>query len=330
MEERMHVETRAVHQPRICVLGGTGFVGRHLVNRLADEGYRIRVITRHRERHRELLVRPEVDLVEGDINDLDVLRHFFSGCTTVINLAAILNEKRRGDFQNVHVVIPGKVIQASRDRGVRRLLHMSALNADARADTSRYLHSKGQGENLMRVANKDLEITIFRPSVIFGPGDHFFNRFALLLGLSPLPFPVVCASARFAPVYVGDVAQAFVVALKEPQTIGQTYDLCGPRTYTLRELVEFTANIIDRRRLLINCGPLLSAIQARLLGLLPGKLLTYDNVLSMKQDNVCSGPFPAVFDLEPASIEAKVPMYLGRKDIRGRYYEMRRFAGRDD
>jgi NADH dehydrogenase len=326
----MRVESRAASQPTVCVLGGTGFVGRHLVNRLADEGYHVRVITRHRERHRELLVRSEVELVEGDINDLDILRHYFTDCDAVINLAAILNERRRGDFQAVHVVFPGKIIQACRDRGVKRLLHMSALNADARADTSRYLHSKGQGEKLMQVASKDLDITIFRPSVIFGEGDHFFNRFGLMLNLSPLPFPVVCATTRFAPIYVGDVAQAIVVSLMNPATIGQTYDLCGPRSYSLRELVEFTAETLGIKRLLINCGPLLSTFHARVLGLLPGKLLTYDNVLSMKRDNVCSEAFPAVFAFELSSIEAKVPMYLGRENIRGRYYEMRRFASRSD
>ena len=326
----MRVESRAASQGTVCVLGGTGFVGRHMVNHLADEGYQVRVITRHRERHRELLVRPEVEVVEGDINDLDVLRNYFTGCAVVINLAAILNERRRGDFQNVHVVLPGKIIQACRDRGVKRLLHMSALNADARADTSRYLHSKGQGEKLMQVASKDLDITIFRPSVIFGEDDHFFNRFGLFLSLSPLPFPVVCAGARIAPIFVGDVVQAFARSLTNPATIGQTYGLCGPKSYTLRELVEFTASTLGLKRTLINCGPLLSAIQARVLGLLPGKLLTHDNVLSMKRDNVCPEPFPAVFALEPVSIEACVPMYLGRRNIRGRYYEMRRWAGRGD
>jgi len=326
----MRFESRTVNRPAICVLGGTGFVGRHLVNQLADEGYEVRVITRHRERHRELLVHPKVELIAGDINDLDVLRHHFSGCAAVINLAAILNERRRGDFQNVHVVMPGKIIQACRDRGVKRLLHMSALNADARADTSRYLHSKGQGEKLMQVASKDLDITIFRPSVIFGPDDHFFNVFGKLLKLSPLPFPVVCAAARFAPVYVGDVVRAFSMALVKQETIGQTYDLCGPRAYALRELVEFTAECLGLERALINCGPLLSALQARIMGLLPGKLLTYDNVLSMKRDNVCTGPFPAVFETRPVSIEAVVPVYLGHRNIRGRYYDLRRVAGRGD
>jgi uncharacterized protein YbjT (DUF2867 family) len=324
----MRFESRATNRPLICVLGGTGFVGQHLVNQLADAGYRVRVITRHRERHRALLVRPEVELIEDNIHDVEILRQHFSGCIAVINLVAILNEHRRGDFQNVHVVLPGKIIQACRDQGVKRLLHMSALNADTRADTSRYLHSKGQGEKLLQVASDDLDITIFRPSIIFGPGDHFFNRFAALLHLSPLPFPVVSAAARFAPVFVGDVVQAFITALRKQETIGQTYELCGPRSYSMLELIEFTAGVIKLKRILVNCGPLMSALMGRIMGMLPGKLLTYDNVVSMRQASVCKSAFPAVFAIQPAGIETVVPAYLGQTTLRGRYFGMRRHAGR--
>lgn len=310
----------------ICVLGGSGFVGRHLVNRLADAGYRVRVVTRHRARHRELLVRPEIEVVEGNINDIEVLRHHFNGCAAVINLAAILNEARRGDFQNVHVVLPGKIIQACRDRGITRLLHMSALNADVQPGTSRYLHSKGQGEKLMQVAFKHLDITIFRPSVIFGPGDRFFNRFAGLLSISPYLFPVACADARFAPVYVGDVVEAIVMSLEDKRTIGQIYDLCGPKQYSLYELVAFTAATLSLHRLLIKLGPLMSVLQARLMEHLPGKPFTYDNYLSMKRANVCDGGFPAVFDFQRHSIEAVVPVYLSQKNMRGRFRRYRRMA----
>jgi len=324
----MRFESRVSNRPILCVLGGTGFVGSNLVNRLADEGYQVRVLTRHRERHRELLVRPNVDLIEANINEVDVLRHHFKGCHAVINLAAILNEQKRGDFQNLHVVLPGKIIQACRDMGIKRILHMSALNANATADTSRYLHSKGQGEKLLEVASKDLDITIFRPSVIFGLNDHFFNRFATLLSLSPLPFPVISATTRLAPVYVGDVAHAFVVALKRIETVGQSYDLCGPTVYTMRQLVEYTAATINIDRVLVDLGPFISKIMARILGLLPGKLLTYDNVVSLQQDNVCKGVYPAIFERQPTSIDSYVPKYLGQTTVRGRYYAMRRRAGR--
>lgn len=324
----MRVESRVAGKPVICVVGGTGFVGGHLVNRLADEGYQVRVLTRHRERHRELLVRPNVELIEGNVHEVDVLRHHFKGCSAVINLAATLNERRRGDFQNLHVVLPGKIIQACRDVNISRVLHMSALNADARLDTSRYLHSKGQGEKLIQVASQDLDITIFRPSVIFGPGDHFFNRFAGLLSMSSLPFPVVCANARFAPIYVGDVVQAFVTALRRPETIGQSYDLCGPKAYSMRELVEFTASVLKLERIFVDCGAFSSGLLARIAGLLPGQLLTYDNVLSMKQDNVCQGAYPAIFGGQTAGIDKIVPVYIGNATVRGRYHAMRQRAGR--
>jgi NADH dehydrogenase len=324
----MRVESRASSQPIVCVLGGTGFVGQHLVNRLADDGYKVRVITRHRERNRALLVRPEVELIEGNIHAVEALREYFTGCEAVINLAAILNERRRGDFQKVHVVLPGKIIQACRDCGVKRLLHMSALNADARTDTSRYLHSKGQGENLLQVASQDLDITIFRPSVIFGPGDHFFNRFATLLSLSPLPFPVISASARFAPVFVGDVVEAFLVALRKPETIGQVYELCGPKVYSMQELVAFTAVTTGQSRILVSCGPFMSGLLGRIFSLLPGKILTYDNVVSMRLPNVCTSAFPAIFALQPSSINCIVPMYLGQVSLRQRYFSLRRHAGR--
>lgn len=326
----MRFETRTVKHPTVCVLGGTGFVGRHLVNRLADSGYQIRVITRHRERHRELLVRPEVQLIDGNINDLDVLRQHFKDCDAVINLAAILNEKRRGDFQNIHVVLPGKIIQACRDRGISRLIHMSALNAAATDRVSRYLHSKGQGEKLVQVASKDLNITVFRPSIIFGPDDHFFNHFAQLLHLSPGVFPLVCPMARFAPIYVGDVVDAFIAALQHQQTIGKTYDLCGPQVYTMEELVKFTASTLGLCRLFVRLGRLLTIVQARVLERLPGKIFTYDNYLSMQQDNVCQGPPAAELGLQLHSIESIVPGYLKQQNIRGLYAGFRRSAGRNE
>ena len=326
----MPIISKTANMPTICVLGGTGFVGQHLVYRLADEGYHVRVITRHRSRHRQLCVHPGIQLIEGDIHNLDVLRQHFKGCSAVINLAAILNERRRGDFQKIHVVLPGKIIQACRDRGVRRLLHMSALNADSGNGTSRYLHSKGQGEKLMKVASDDLLITMFRPSVIFGANDHFFNHFATLLKLSPVFFPVVCSQARFAPIYVGDVVQAFINSLNCQESYGKRYDLCGPRTYSMYDLVQFTASTLKIKRKLIGLGSLVSAIQGRVLEHLPGKLFTYDNYLSMKLDNVCSGAIASELGISLSSIESVVPTYLTQQNIRGRYSLFRSKAGRGD
>jgi uncharacterized protein YbjT (DUF2867 family) len=163
----------------ICVLGGTGFVGRHLVNILAASGHQVRVPSRHRERHRELLVLPKVQVVNADVYKSSDLSEVIAGCDTVINLVAILNESRRYKFQAVHFALPQQLVKVCRDMGVKRLLHMSALNADAEKGPSRYLQTKGEGENAVHAAaDETLRVTSFRPSVIFGPGDHLFNQFA--------------------------------------------------------------------------------------------------------------------------------------------------------
>lgn len=316
----MYIEP--VIKPRICMLGGTGFVGLHMAVQLAERGYRVRIPTRRSERHRALRVLPGIELVQADVQDTAVLRQLLQGCDIAINLVAILNERRRGDFEALHVKLPRNLVHACEDAGVRRLLHMSALNAGAGA--SRYLQSKGEGEDLAHRGN--LAVTSFRPSVIFGPDDHFFNRFAKLLKLSPLMFPLACPRARFAPVFVGDVARAMLVALERPVTIGQRYDLCGPRSYTLEQLVRYTAGNLGIRRNIIPLGDGASRLQARIMGLLPGKPFTYDNYLSMQTDAVCAGGFPEVFGITPASIESVVPVYLGHDDQRARYDAYRQSA----
>ncbi len=313
----------------ICILGGSGFVGRHLVNQLAKAGHHVRLITRRIERQRDLLIWPTVDVVEANIHDAQALRTHFAGCDTVINLAAILNESKKATFQTVHVDLARNVVQACLAQGVKRLLHMSALNADARQGASAYLRSKGEAEDIAHsAAEHGLRVTSFRPSVIFGPNDHFFNRFAGLLRYAPV-IPLACPDARFAPVYVGDVVHAFMVALDERATIGQRYDLCGPRTYTLKELMEYAASVIGVKRPIIGLGDTLSRIMAGIMEHAPGKPLTRDNYLSMQVDSVCRGEFPAVFGTQQTSVETAVPLYLNRRDQRARYYDFRRVAGRD-
>ncbi|MEO5573939.1 MAG: complex I NDUFA9 subunit family protein, partial [Gammaproteobacteria bacterium] len=292
----------------VCILGGTGFVGRQLVRQLTESGHQLRVLTRRRERHRDLLVLPNLSLAEVNIHDVQVLTDQFSGCDAVINLVGILNEKGRdgSGFRRAHVELPRIVVQACRAAGVPRLLHMSALNAEAATGRSHYLRSKGEGEDLVHSA-PDLQVTSFRPSVIFGPGDSFFNRFGTLLRFSPLMFPLACPQARFAPVYVGDVASAFVQSLFESASFGQRYELCGPRIYTLKQLVEYTGQVIQVRRAVIGLGDALSRLQARILGWLPGKPFSLDNYHSLQTDSVCRGEFPALFNITPTALEAIVP-----------------------
>ena len=212
------------------------------------------------------------------------------------------------DFARVHVELAQAVVNACRAAGVKRLLHMSALGADPKAP-SEYLRSKGIGERAV-LAAEDLAVTVFRPSVIFGPEDSFLNLFALLAKFLPV-IVLACPQARFQPVYVGDVVQAFLAALADRDARGKRYDLGGPRQYTLRELVEAVCAITGRRRLVIGLGARLSMAQARMLELLPVKLMTRDNVRSMQVPSVCSTPFP--FGIEPAALEALAPV-LARAD----------------
>jgi len=299
----------------ICVLGGTGFVGRHLVNLLAASGHRVRVPSRHRERHRELLVLPTVQVVDANIHDTEALAEVIAGCDIVINLVAILNESGQANFRAVHVSLPHQITVACRQQGVKRLLHMSALNADAQRGASRYLQSKGEGEDVVHAAAADgLQVTTFHPSVIFGPGDHLFNQFAALLKRAPGILPLPCPDTRFAPVYVGDVIHVFNKALDNKATYGQRYDLCGPRTYTMREMMSYTARVMGVKRELWGLSNGMSRLQAMLMQLLPGKPFTMDNYRSLQVDAVCAGKFPPLFELKPTAVETVVPYYLGRRD----------------
>ncbi len=321
----MEVEFVRAQRPLVCVLGGTGFVGHHLVNHLVENGYRVRVASRRPVRHRDLGVLPDVELVEADVHKPAALARLLADCSAVINLVAILNEDRAGDFQRVHVELPHKIIQACQEQGVTRLLHMSALNADPRGDLSHYLTSKGEGEALVHSVDS-LEVTSFRPSVIFGLGDHFFNRFAALLRSAPLLFPLACPRSRFSPVYVDDVVGAMLKSLADRHTIGQRYDLCGPHAYTLQQLVEFTARTIGVRRFILPLGDGLSRLQARVMQHLPGKSFTYDNYLSLQVDSICRHRFPAIFAIDPQPIESIVPIYLANRTLRGRYDQFRALA----
>ncbi len=318
---------------RICVLGGTGFVGDRIVSGLAAQGHYVRVLTRHRERHRNLLVLPTVEVFSADIQDVKQLQHHFADVDTVINLVGILNEKRDNGkgFYHVHVELAQKVIEACQAKGVKRLLHMSALNADPATGRSFYLRSKGEAEQRVHAA-KGLTVTSFRPSVIFGPNDSFINRFADLLRKMPLVFPLACGQSRFAPVYVGDVAQAFVRSLDDPQTFGQRYNLCGPQEYTLQHLVQYTADVLGLKRRIISLGQFSSRLQANVLEYMPGKPFSRDNYRSLQMPSTCKKgdqPLRDVFGIEPTALEVEVPRYLVNKVSRERYMELRQHANRE-
>ncbi len=317
-----------MNKQQICIIGGSGFVGRHLCAHLLKQGWRIRVLTRNTEAAKDIRVLPGIELRQADIRDPVALAAQFQGQTAVINLVGILNERRRGGFQAAHVELPRRIVDACRTAGVRRLLHMSALKADLADPPSEYLRSKGEGERLV-LAAEDLDVTVFRPSVIFGPEDDFFNRFARLLGLAPGVFPLACAKARFAPVYVDDVAEAFVRALRIKETFGQGYELCGPKPYSLHEIVAYVAHLKGLRRHIIDLGPRLSQLQARLMEFLPGKPFTRDNYRSTLCDSLCKSRFPEIFGITPTAVEAVVPGYLGPREQNHYLSRLRQQARRD-
>jgi len=310
----------------VCILGGGGFIGRHVCHALAAAGYRIRVATRDRERAKEqLILLPTVDVTPANIHDPAQLAAFVRGADAVINLVGVLHDGRGNrSFQAAHVELARKVVAACRESGIGRLLHMSAL-ASARDAPSRYLRTKGEAEAIVRESG--LAWTLYRPSVVFGPGDSFLNLFATVLKFSPV-VALACPGARFQPVFVEDVAAAFVKGLADLGSFGKSYDLCGPRVYTLRELVEYVGTVTGRRRPVVGLNDALSYCQALAMELLPVKLMTRDNYYSMKVDNVCGCDFP--FGIAPAALEAVAPSYLGRRTPRARYQEFRERGHRDE
>ena len=310
----------------IAIIGGTGFVGRHLCNALSRSGLAIRVLTRKRERNRHLLVFPRLSLIQADVHDQDALAGALAGADAVIHLAAILNEQGTDSFTRTHVQLTENVTHACQANDISRLLYMSALGASVNAP-SEYLKSKAKAEEQAHSLD-GLHTTSFRPSVIFGPADDFFNRFARLLAMSPGIFPLACPTAQFAPVYVEDVVAAMLASLQNPSTFGQRYDLCGPETYSLRELVEYTAQVANLRRKIIPLSDRLSALQARILEKLPGKPFSMDNYLSTKADTSVSNDGFAQLGIAPRSIESIVPSYLGNEERNSKLSSLRKFAGR--
>ena len=296
----------------ILVLGGGGFVGRHLVAALVAQGARVTVPARRRERAKHLLPLPTVEVVECDVNRRETLSALVAGRDAVVNLVGILHGP---GFARAHVELPRALVAACREHGVRRLLHMSGLGAAPEAP-SEYLRTKGAGEQAVLGA-EGLDSTVFRPSVIFGPEDEFLNMFAGLARLSPV-LPLPNANARFQPIYVRDVAQVMVEALGNSKSFGQSYDLCGPKVYTLRELVETVCRLTGRRRLLLGLPHALATLQAWLLELAPGEpLMTRDNLRSMQVPSVCDCSLP--FGVAPRALEALAPAWLSRLGPRQRY-----------
>jgi len=303
---------------RVLLIGGAGFIGSQIAGRLAAANRRVLVPTRRHERARHLLPLPTVEVVEADVHDDGQLRRLAAGVDAVINLVGILHGRRGSpwgpEFEAAHVRLPARVAAACAETGVRRLLHMSALGVQEggeRSLPSMYLRSKAAGERAVREA-KALDWTIFRPSVVFGPGDNFLNLFARLQAWLPL-MALGRSTARFQPVFVGDVAQAFVNALDEPATHGGCYELAGPDVFTLRELVALAGRQCGHARPIVALPDALGRLQATLLEFAPGPtLMSRDNFDSMAIDNVARGPIAAELGVTPTPLAAIAPSYLAR------------------
>jgi NADH dehydrogenase len=308
-------------------LGGTGFVGRHLVARLANNGYHVKVLTRYLQKHRDISILPGIEIAEVDIRTPGMLLENFSGYDAIINLVGILYEHSGQQFRSIHVDLPRDILEACHTVGVKRLLHMSALCASANRGPSQYLFSKGEGEQLVMQA-RNLGVTCFKPSIIFAPDDKFYNRFADMLKTLPI-FPIVCPDTKFAPVYVGNVVNAFEIALKREATIGKSYELCGPHIYTLREIIEDIIRMLDLKRTTVSLPDKLSLLQAKILGKF-NKIFTTDNYLSLQIDSICECNGLKELGITPCSVNGIMSMYFaGKKNQRRRYDQLRMVAHRD-
>jgi len=310
----------------VCIIGGSGFVGRSVAEQASTRGLRVRVVTRSEPRARGLLVLPTVETMVADPNDEKALARSLDNMDAVVNLVGILHPSGRASFASAHVELPRKITRACRAAGVRQFLQMSALGASPTAP-SEYLRSKAAGEEAVRAAGAELPFTIFRPSVIFGEHDRFLNLFARMARIFPV-IPLGAAHAKFQPVWVEDVARAIATSLGEPRALGSTFELCGPRAYTLEELVRFAAAAVGRSPRIMALPAALASFHAFVFEHLPGKLLTRDNLRSLSVDNVCAGPFPQVFGFEPSPLEAIAPEYLEQTGTRARYQRFRHYAGR--
>jgi uncharacterized protein YbjT (DUF2867 family) len=295
------------------VFGGSGFIGRYVVKRLAHKGFVVRVAVRDPEA--ALFLKPmggvgQVVPLYASLTNEATVHRAVDGADLVVNTVGILAERRSGDFQRIHAEGAGLVAQLCARSAVGRLVHISAIGADPQG-ISRYAATKGTGEASVRAAFPDA--TILRPSLVFGPEDHLFNRFAGMARVFPF-MPVICGETRFQPVYVGDVADAVMAALERPDAPGAVYELGGPRVWPFRELLAYILTETGRHRPMVDIPLWAARLQAFFMEWVPGKPLTRDQLLMLQRDNVASGELPGLKELGvvPTPVELVVPLYLRR------------------
>ncbi|MGL6069716.1 complex I NDUFA9 subunit family protein [Craterilacuibacter sp.] len=299
----------------IVLIGGSGFVGRHIAEALTAQGMRLTIACRSPERVKALTTLPGVELQPCDVHDPAALARLIAGHDAVISMVGILHGSRQA-FETAHVALVEKIIHAMKQTGRKRLIHLSALGADEHGPSD-YQQTKARGERA--IMQSGLDYTILRPSVIFARDDNFLNMFARLLAVLPV-LPLAGADTRFAPVWADDVAQAVAACLTKRATIGQTLELAGPHRYRLRELVAYVGELTGHPRTLIGLPMPLAMLQAGVMECLPGPtLISRDNVRSLSVDNVSLQPFPAeLLGFTPHALEAVAPGWLGAEERNAR------------
>lgn len=277
-----------MHLNQVLLLGGSGFIGQSLAFELANKGYQVTVPCRRPHRYRALSVHANIQLVESNVMDSIQLNRLCQSQDVVINLVGILHERKKNDFRKVHVNFIKALISACKHNKVKRVLHLSALGADQARGTSLYLRSKGEGENLLHTfGQKEINVTSFQPSVVFGPNDQFINQFAGILKYCFGFFPLACANSKLTPIFVGDLVTRVVTAINDTTTHGKRYPLCGPEVFTLKQILELIKVSMGSSCRIIPLGKGLSKLQAFVLQSLPGKLFTMDNYRSLQTPSVC-------------------------------------------
>lgn len=315
---------------KVLIVGGSGFVGSHLTRRLAREGHEITVVTRYAPGCKHLWVIPGCRIEQFDPFDSERLVKALDGHDVAINLIGILNERGFGGdgFRRVHVDLVDVLIEACVEAGVGRFIQMSGLNA-GRGD-SHYLRTRGEGEARVRNADQAGRIsgTIFQASTIFGSDDSFLNRFATLLKISPV-LPLARPGAKFAPVFIDDVVEAFMRVLEDRQLEGRTYELCGSEVWALGDLVRWLRDQLELKRAVIGLPDVLGRLQGLVFDFVPGKPFSSDNFKSLKVDSVCQKDGFAALGIKPWGLAERAPAWLRPVDKQARYQQFRRRARRE-
>tara|TARA_B100001758_G_scaffold247828_1_gene267557 strand:+ start:10242 stop:11132 length:891 start_codon:yes stop_codon:yes gene_type:complete len=294
----------------ITILGGTGFVGLSLLNSFAKTDNKITIITRNREKNKKLLVYPNIKLIQADVYNNDDLIQHTKKTDVLINLIGILNERGHSGkgFRKAHSDLARVILNISKENSINRILQMSALNADSKGP-SHYLRTKGEAESyLMTYGKRFANVTIFKPSVIFGENDSFILRFSKLLDYVPYFFPLACHDSKFAPVYVDELADFIINTIPDTKSFNKQYNLCGPKVYSLKDIVELIIKIKNISTKVIPLSKSFSKAQANLMEFIPGKPFSIDNFNSCQIDSICDSDYEFYSDLETI-----IPTYINSK-----------------